>query len=1677
MRLKGKKLKILLMIIIITLILSIGKSVFGLSISPTPAEPYLYDQYLFCINHTKGYSIQNLPGMNKSTRVIEYNEGDVVELEQSVAFAIYTAIQSGNWDSELIQDIIWSSDQFNGLSNFAKMLIEYTGNTTSATSAKAVEARSNQFAQFYYGILNGSNKIKFTTETSNSKVLVDQNDKTYTVGPYKIDVETAELTDAIKDAKTILYNELAGINAANYPNTVPFASYEISGIDGTNIQFIDRSGNVIIFPNWGEDFYIRYNPTSGVNTINPKITVNYISKAIGKGMHYNGSRGTVKGKINNIYVDIDNFDPSDFVNTGTLKLNGNYGATIEVNIISSNITSTTEVGEEPIYDENGNITGYEFYRTYVTGFSYEAEIVDPSRLQELIKIIGENEEDSRDEGFVKIERDSTEISLGTKQVSMELGGNVWLDLPSVKTADYTGIRSEEDEPFAGIEVRLYDENGNLINVTATDSQGKYHFYNLDPLKKYYVTFVYNGQIYQATYYKNNLTGGYSNAQDLSREAFNNIFANIDSSPKNYKVGNEWHKAYALLSKLARDNGEYIENGTDSDGNVLALKFEDAWNKFLELSEATGSYESAYRELASWLSSKGVGSSDCNGVIVFIKDCMINATTLVDDPLTSENKLVKYPVYDRFVLEDLDNPTDEVETVTLDRTYYYLYTKKSDQSRYVDFGITRREQEDLYLQKDVYKATVIVNGKIHDYMYSKKNVNDDGSWSVEVRASDELFNGAYTYSREIRKSEYLYNGEDAGTSNAKNLQVLVTYRILLLNRSQSLYSTINEVVDYYDADQYTFDGTLRGDGTYAFNSYNRYDENGNVTSSYVNSYIGTDAKGSKLEGSDLTVSNHTKFEDRESQKTLTNGNYKYDSLYITGIKTPSGNDKLAPGERAYVYLTFKANIDPATGKVKLDQDLNTGAVTVGKRNIAEINGYSNYYGPNSIIPGYLDNNNARVDTSVANKTAGIIDTKSNAGSLEEIDLTTDGDLRTSTNNEVENRLEMDTDKAPNIKIVISQNDDDTRRVSGLVYEDERNVTNDKAVVGNGKYEEGENLVNGVKVELVELVQNVDNNGIFLGSYSGEKVWGTITYEFQNGVLVKTSENFDRYFSGYGKSKVILKGTGILDVSEDNLGENNGQYSFKSIPAGDFMIRFTYGDSSQTVLTNADNEVNNLLGVKGLNVKSYNGQDYKTTSYQTGIEQNTSYNGIKGFTNYETQNYNNATDKSAMYYYDIEKSANVKGASDAKDIYSYREKSNNWSSTLLNNKAEILTSFESLGTYKYETPEEQRQAQINKINSLIANTAMVAQTGVIDTEIEYNNTSTQNQGNNNKVEYTIKDVDLGLQERPEAQLKLNKEITNFKLTLASNQTLFDTTQSVHNLYYAKHDGHKVKYNGFRLAGYEIGKNSKQLPELIQAYMDEELIAGAYIEAKYELSVQNVGEVDYLDKQFYYTGKTAHPEDSNWVSKTSANEIIDYVSNLSRYDANYQDVDSDWKVKNAGELISSTSLNENDEIVIDESKIDNDLVNREYFDELSTYNTILTTEKLSADLLPSLFNEDNSQASTKLVLTSTLSNSADGNFVYNNLAEIIKTSNSQGRRMRYSVVGNQQMADQSLGDDASEDLYSSIDLVTPSEIDADSAQKIVILPPTGENRAFIPIIITAIAVASIIIIGVVFIKRKVN
>lgn len=1376
---------------------------------------------------------------------------------------------------------------------------------------------------------------------------------------------------------------------------------------------------------------------------------------------------------------------------------------------------------------------------------------------------------------VKVGTGSTQVYFPGKYINMYIGGYVWEDLGFTKESVENGRYDNNESRFGGIQVTLHDANTGATYTTTTNSNGQYGFKDLHPMHKYYVEFRYNGQVYQNTYYKNDLSGGYSTAQENSsdRNSLNSRFETIDSTPNNYLADNRQNKSYGMYVRIPASDGTYLSYTPTvyTDGqNTGALRFCDVLEIFRNLNvnsknidssnqdamentyntlstdrtyaSSEGSFKNQLRSIAS-SQGKSISEDELNSIWNYINHCMISSYTITTG----------YPEIDRFVLEDVDNPQNGNVI-----GYEYLYTPSRDQSRNVDFGLNARDTADLAIQKDVYKATVRVNGKTQTYMYNNKDadIDDDGNWNITVRQADYLYNGGTRYTREIRKSEYLYDGTiySTGSSSARDLKVYVTYRIVVRNQSQSYDTVVNEIVDYFDESEYKFDGTLNGN-TYTPNSYSDFEH------SQVTSYIGN-RDGSYI--APLTVKTTSNLGNGRGNTNIGHG-YSSTPLYLSGIVGTDGNSRLAAGGgMTFIYLTFevrKDHPDSQNGldengmdnRIQMDVNVNTGeAKGVGKQNLAEINSYSTYYKAGAKVPDHLDGNTP-VDRNVNGAVAGSIDRDSSVGNLTSSDLNNEGDL-IITNDVLTNRTEDDTDKAPNIRLIFPASDDYERIARGYVYEDERNQASNRAMVGNGRHDNNETLINGVTVQLVELVQEVDGNGIPTGNYLGEYIWNARTWDqadrrWEN---VNSSSNSGslRYYSGQGNYEEnhtvspIMSGAGVTAIEGYTFGEDStGQYAFKGMPAGDFIVRFIYGDTTQTVLTTEGGEgdevvqllkgdtsevnvnaADGYISKSGLNAKSYNGQDYKSTTYQTRVSQAGSYNGINGFVNYDTQNYNytesaqptmgvageqisnyvnteDGREKAINYYYNTGESQAQSGVSDAKDVGNVRTATNNYSrgitgidgesdQTIVNGRSEVLTSG-----LKVASTEELAQGattsvakQIAMIKELMENTEMVAQTGVINAEVEWNTNITNGQSTNNnqdgRLSYIFEDIDLGLEERPVAQLKMNKEVSNVRITLQNGTILFDTNRPVTNMSYADHEGHHITYspenpNGsaYRLISVAIANNKTNTPELITTYMDEELMYGARIEVDYTFTVTNVGEVDYLDNQFYYTGVTNN-DSANNVSKTSAKTVVDYITNNIQF-LPTNSSNSGWSIRTVDDLTSDPTT-ENTDYTTNPVGNNDDLINNKYYNTLNTYNTIVTSKALNTDLVPEAANLDAaSSVQTTMMLSTTLTpDTGEDTMVYNNLSEIVQVSNTQGRRLKWSVTGNQPMADQDRGSDEparpEDEIYTNADLVTPKEIDADSSQEILILPPTGSDRNYTLWIIVGIVALAIIAGGIVLIRR---
>ncbi len=173
-----------------------------------------------------------------------------------------------------------------------------------------------------------------------------------------------------------------------------------------------------------------------------------------------------------------------------------------------------------------------------------------------------------------------------------------------------------------------------------------------------------------------------------------------------------------------------------------------------------------------------------------------------------------------------------------------------------------------------------------------------------------------------------------------------------------------------------------------------------------------------------------------------------------------------------------------------------------------------------------------------------------------------------------QYEDDSDEARGVKLRVSRTD---REISGNVFEDNKvNLgDNHNYITGNGKYDDGENKIDDVIVQLIEI----KNLQIGANIHRLEYIWQETT----------TGTNTVR--------KISDDGTIIQTVQYTDVTPETGKYVFRGFIPGDYIVRFIYGDG-----TYFDTAINSS------NILKYNGQDYKSTmdeKYDKGFLVDSSY----------------------------------------------------------------------------------------------------------------------------------------------------------------------------------------------------------------------------------------------------------------------------------------------------------------------------------------------------------------------------------------------------------------------------------------------------------------------------------------
>lgn len=779
--------------------------------------------------------------------------------------------------------------------------------------------------------------------------------------------------------------------------------------------------------------------------------------------------------------------------------------------------------------------------------------------------------------------------------------------------------------------------------------------------------------------------------------------------------------------------------------------------------------------------------------------------------------------------------------------YYGVSNSKEELLNINFGIKDREQFDMNLRKDLVKVDLHINGKSHTYNYP----GGEQDLEVDIRGTD-----IPDYNRAIRSSDLQYKAAAQYDQDPDKLQVIVTYKIQLRNQSVGkITGYVTDLADYYDT---------------SYEYIRSYDEN----------------------EKDITW---------EQQSDISGSGKTYHTMHTTALADQGIDDK------KWIFVEYKVTNDA------LRALLEEGSST--KENFAQISGYRNTYREER------KDLNGQVITN-AGENAGLIDVDSTPANLNPTDSRVQEFVAYSKTEEYQALggeektkqsmaiFEDDADAAPGLKLIVD--DANKRRLTGTVFEDAalaEKLKNDNERIGDGAYEDGDNLVNQVKVQLICT-------------------------------------------------------NGDVEVKEARTNDQ-GAYEFTDYIPGDYTVKFTYGDYESLIAIQPNSEM-------------YTGQDYKSTIYQ---ESNYS----------DTYWYNNNIDTKI---------------NDAKDDQTRREEVNKYSEDLKYTNATVLNST--------------AQTDEATLRTLADKTNMNANTAQMSMEIEY-------VGQEN-TEYSVRNIDFGIIERPRSDIYVEKTVSNLKLSTAGDgQTIFNSNQSVSNLTWKP--------------------NTRENRGLIQATVDENLLHGATLELTFSIKVVNTGETDYDDETYYNTGVIT---DVNKIVTLDPAVVADYVSNNLSFDISKN---SGWQ-----EITDKTVLTSGDDPYI--KAVDENAFNGLQKVIVSTSdNPIVQSDPLVPEKAKDKAGKQSETQSATVFLTKVIASdgSTTDDTEYENTAEVIESITTNGRRTYnadvVSIPGNYNLG----------------------EPDTAQSERIAIVPPFGAADA-VKYILIGIAIIGVLGVGIFLIKRKV-
>ena len=1263
-------------------------------------------------------------------------------------------------------------------------------------------------------------------KSSDLKVTFDADTNKYMVGPLKINYKR-RTTKQGNRAKV----DFAGITKMS-----------LVGVDGEGKEVLDSAGESIYVQN--KNFEVVYKDEAAHN----KKAQEFMDTAETYSFPYDGEE---------FYLAIDYLD--DVVALKSFKVDFHY---------------MTAKGS------------YEEYSGYVVN-EETGEIVEQ---QKITNVTGPNEKiDVNAFSGLNGERAAMpvelEIMTEPRDLRTHLSGMVWIDQDEQKdqSTGTLGIKDKSESYAADNSVEIvvwkvkyqkkknklteverekaiaWDASGktiDFINNRVYINKGKYEIpeiqvpseEGLDTSKyvmSYDVEFVYDGQTYEATEY---LKSSGKDKVDQKLVAFKKTVAETAGADSDYS------KIKGNSAKVDYSNDSYVVENSAERKDFDSYFTEFYGDKSMDTKDGT----------TQGKATGGVGQSQYNKVENGDrgnKEATLNYTSKdVGSEYTKKaSTLVTHDdkgfIYDQY---KFSARTSEAGLVFPYESKYHIEKKNYDNIKImknaykpvdeyfnqINLGLLERYHTDVSVLKDLYKAKVVVNEQETDYTYNSLGLltGEALDKTVQPEYRKQTYNiGLYNSDFNYRSSAYDSIEDDITKTIVKaikegsELRLFVTYKIQLYNTSELTDVSINEFTDYYDK---TFSMVgLETDGKKIETYISTANQKDNVrekktvaetpyyrkltaSNSYSDLYSWNKEDDLKNKYIDGLGDNNKATGDLTFEKLPENGGYKV--AKCTGLSALAGNKKsvddkltLEPGESFEVYITYEVDQE-GYDKIQKSEQTSRDNLLNEKSNIAEVSRFTSVYNKEAL---------ARHKTTryKAGQISGRVDRDSAPDNINLAAKDSNGKLNSKF-------FEDDTEVAPVLRVTL-KNEDNVRKLNGVVWEDGRDDNGE----ANGVYDSGEKVIPNVDVQLVEKIR-VDPKDL----QPGGKLYGktininTLDYEFEYIWPDRSFDN-DTY-----TSKAVTNA--------------NGEYEFKDFLSGNYVVRFEYGNKEETL--------------------KYNGQDYKNTAYQANMTNDPAkkndkgeiYSGtvdgtvngtadsevlsadnVRSTLNNQWQDLSNGTQATAL---------NNARVSDARDYEPRRLNVDAYSRTITNKNAEVLAGYvdekDTNLTNEYKQLLSNNKAELMDKTSMVANTAKFVVDIENQKEINYQpnvSTTEGNKSGNEVHNYIIPNVDFGLTRRPETRLYIQKEINKIELLKNDGKDVVLTVT-------CDDEGNIIKSGDTTSSDATVraDKITEINKELLTAgtqgfkyiAVEASYLRGLQVKLTYKIDVINKSEVDYTTKK---------------------------------------------------------------------------------------------------------------------------------------------------------------------------------------------------------------------------------------